>query len=130
MNAFDLAFTPALKLAELIRDREVSPLELVELYLERISRLNPQLGSYFTITAEQATDDAKAKTALLATNPTELPAFFGVPISIKDLNPVLDVPCTYGTSAYYNIFPNTKILLLLKFAKPDLLSLVKLLPPN
>ncbi|PAX52404.1 amidase [Brunnivagina elsteri] len=105
MNAFDLAFTPALKLAELIRDRKVSPLELVELYLERISRLNPQLGSYFTVTVEQAIDDAKAKTALLSTNPTELPPFFGVPISIKDLNSVIDVPCTYGTSALLKYIP-------------------------
>jgi amidase len=105
MNSFDLAFTPALKLAELIRDRQVSPLELVELYLERISRLNPQLGSYFTVTAEQAINDAKAKTELITTNPTELPAFFGVPISIKDLNPVVDVPCTYGTSALLKYVP-------------------------
>jgi len=45
MDHNDLAFTPALELAELIRLREVSPLELVEVYLERIERLNPQLGS-------------------------------------------------------------------------------------
>ena len=42
MNEVDLAFTPALELAQLIRRREVSPLELVEIYLERIGRLNPQ----------------------------------------------------------------------------------------
>jgi hypothetical protein len=34
MNNNDLAFTPALELAQLIRLREVSPLELVEVYLE------------------------------------------------------------------------------------------------
>ena len=43
MNDTDLAFTPALELAQLIRRREVSPLELVTIYLERIERLNPQL---------------------------------------------------------------------------------------
>ena len=51
MNNNDLAFTPALELAQLIRLREVSPLELVEVYLERFERLNPPLGSYFTVTA-------------------------------------------------------------------------------
>jgi amidase len=99
MNQIDLAFAPALEQAQLIRRREVSPLELVELYLERIQRLDSQLGSYFTVAGEQALADAKAKTEQLAqTNDTsELPPFFGVPISIKDLNSVEGIRCTYGT---------------------------------
>lgn len=101
MNKVDLAFTPALEQAQLIRRREVSPLELVEVYLERISKLNPQLGSYFTVTAEQAIADAKAKTEMLP-NASDLPPFFGVPISIKDLNPVAGVACTYGNPALLN----------------------------
>ncbi|MBW4503548.1 MAG: amidase [Scytonema hyalinum WJT4-NPBG1] len=105
MNKVDLAFTPALEQAQLIRRREVSPSELVEVYLERISRLNPQLGSYFTVTAEQAIADAKAKTEMLP-NASELPPFFGVPISIKDLNPVAGAPCTYGNPALLNNVSN------------------------
>ena len=104
MNETDLAFTPALELAQLIRRREVSPLELVEIYLQRIQLLNPELGSYFTVTAELAIADAKAKTELLTTTP-ELPQFFGVPISIKDLNAVAGVPCTYGNPALLNNIP-------------------------
>ncbi len=96
MDAADLAFTPALDQAELIRRREVSPLELTELYLRRIERLNPQLGSYFVVMADQAISDAQAKTEYLATHPDHLPPFFGVPISIKDLNPIAGVPCSYG----------------------------------
>ena len=105
MNKVDLAFTPALEQAQLIRRGEVSPSELVEVYLERISRLNPQLGSYFTVTAEQAIADAKAKTEMLP-SASELPPFFGVPISIKDLNPVAGVPCTYGNPALLNNISN------------------------
>ncbi|MBD2498030.1 amidase [Nostoc sp. FACHB-280] len=105
MNEIDLAFTPAVELARLIRHREVSPLELVEIYLQRIERLNPQLGSYFTVTAELAIADAQAKTEMLATA-AELPPFFGVPISIKDLNTVAGVPCTYGSPALLNNIPN------------------------
>ena len=103
MNKIDLAFTPALQQAELIRQRQVSPLELVELYLERIQRLDPQLGSYFTVMAESALADAKAKTEMLSGGGgTSLPPFFGVPISIKDLNPVAGVACTYGNPALLN----------------------------
>lgn len=99
MNSIDLAFLSALEQAQLIRRRDVSPLELVELYLERIQRLDPQLGSYFTVASEQALADAKAKTEQLGqtNNPADLPPFFGVPISIKDLNAVEGLRCTYGT---------------------------------
>jgi amidase len=99
MNPVDLAFTPALQQAQLIRQRQVSPLELVELYLERIQRLDSQLGSYFTVVAEQALAEAKTKTEQLAktTDLSKLPPFFGVPIAIKDLNSVEGIRCTYGT---------------------------------
>ncbi|MEG4291129.1 amidase [Microcoleus sp. C2C3] len=101
MNCVDRAFTPALQLAESIRAREVSPLEIVNLYLERIDRLNPELGSYFTVTADRAIDLASSQTEQLAglNKSQELPPFFGVPIGIKDLTPVAGVPCTYGTQA-------------------------------
>lgn len=104
MDQTDLAFTPALEQAQLIRSRQVSPVELVELYLERIQRLNSHLGSYFTVMAESAIADAQAKTELLTQtkNTSELPPFFGVSIAIKDLNPVAGVRCTYGTPALMN----------------------------
>lgn len=104
MNETDLAFTPALELATLIRRREISPLELVEIYLNRIQSLNPILGSYFTVTADLAIADATAKTELCATT-SELPPFFGVPISIKDMNAVAGIPCTYGNPALLNNVP-------------------------
>ena len=96
----DLAFTPALEQAQLIRKKEVSPIELVELYLERIGRKDTQLGSYFTVAADLALADAKAKTEMLAKEDVaNLPPFFGVPISIKDLTSVAGVRCTYGSRA-------------------------------
>lgn len=100
MNKIDLAFTPALEQARLIRTKELSPLELVELYLERIDRLNPKLGSYFTVAAEMARADAVAKTEIVAKEEAaNLPPFFGVPISIKDLTSVAGIRCTYGSRA-------------------------------
>ncbi|HSM84115.1 MAG TPA: amidase family protein, partial [Nodosilinea sp.] len=86
MNSVDLAFLPALEQARLIRSKAVSPLELTEVYLERIERLNPALGAYVTVMADQARADAKAKTEHLASNPEDLPPLFGVTVSVKDLN--------------------------------------------
>ncbi|MEO0827279.1 MAG: amidase family protein, partial [Cyanobacteria bacterium J06642_9] len=94
MDNVDLAFTSALDQAQLIRAGAVSPLELTTLYLDRIGHLNPKLGSYFTVMGEAAIADAKAKTELLTTvdDLNTLPQFFGVPISVKDLNPVAGEP--------------------------------------
>lgn len=98
MSSVDLAFSSALRQAQLIRDRELSPLELTQLYVERIQRWNGELGSFFTVAAEQALTDAKAKTEYLVNHQaSELPPFFGVPTAIKDLNSVAGLPCTYGS---------------------------------
>jgi amidase len=101
MNSTDLAFLPALEQAQLIQRKQVSPLELTKLYLERIEQLNPQLGCYFTVAAEQALADARTKTEQLSSL-EELPPFWGVPISIKDLNAVAGTPCTYGNPVLLN----------------------------
>ena len=56
----ELAFAPALELAARVRAGDVSPLELVELYLERIERLDPQLNAYVTVDADGARAAARA----------------------------------------------------------------------
>ncbi|MBF2049138.1 MAG: amidase [Elainella sp. C42_A2020_010] len=99
MNTTDLAFASALTQAQLIRSREISPLDLVSLYLDRIQQLDSQLGSYVTVIADQALADAKAKTEQMAAANSDLPPFFGVPIAIKDLTAVQGVRCTYGSPA-------------------------------
>ncbi|WP_293335064.1 amidase [Microcoleus sp. CAWBG58] len=108
MDSVDRAFSSALDLAKSIRDREISPLEIANVYLERIDRLNHQLGSYFTVTADRAIELATAQTEHLAglNKSEQLPPFFGVPIGIKDLTPVTGIPCTYGVQALHsNISP-------------------------
>ena len=49
----ELAFLPATEQARLVRERHVSPVELVETYLERIERLDPELGAFVTVRAAQ-----------------------------------------------------------------------------
>ncbi|MCU0553075.1 MAG: amidase [Leptolyngbya sp. Prado105] len=94
MNSVDLAFTSALDQAKLIRNKEVSPIELTQLYLDRIEQFNPRLGSFYTVMRDQAIAAAQAKTEQLSE--FELPPFHGVPIAIKDLNAVEGIPCSYG----------------------------------
>jgi len=94
----DLAFTPATELAEMVRLKKVSPVELVDVYAKRIEALDSQLGSYLTLTLDRARDEAKRAEA--AVNGDDLPPFHGVPISIKDLNETKGVRTTHGNAAW------------------------------
>ncbi len=125
MNATDLAFLPALEQARLIRNQEISPLELTEIYLERIERLNPQLGAYVVVMADQALADAKAKTEYLASHPQDLPPLFGATVSVKDLNPVEGVACAYGIKAACDRIADHDDLIVQKLRQAGLIILGK-----
>ena len=100
-NLTDLAFATALEQARLIKERQVTPIELIKLYLSRIEQYNPQLGCFYHIARESAIADAQLKTEQIAQTKDIrcLPPFFGVPIGIKDLKSVANMPITYGVAA-------------------------------
>jgi amidase len=125
MDSVDLAFLPALEQARLIRNKEISPLELTEIYLERIQRLNPLLGAYVAVMADQALADARAKTEHLAENPEDLPPLFGVTVSVKDLNPVEGVACAYGIKAACDRIAEQDDLIVKKLRQAGLIILGK-----
>jgi amidase len=98
----ELAFASALEQAELVRRREVSPVELVELYLERIERLDGRLGSYVTVAAEQAL--AATHEASAAPASSDRP-FHGVPLSVKDLVETAGIRTTFSARPFADYIP-------------------------
>jgi len=95
----DLALTPALEQARMVRDGEVSSTELVELYARRIEALDGRLGSYLTLCLDRALDEART------VRPGDPRPFAGVPISIKDLYDTEGVRTTYGSGAFADHVP-------------------------
>lgn len=97
----DFCLLSALDLAQLVRTRQVSPLEITQYYLDRLGKYDQTVGSFAHVAWESAIADAKQKTKYLAGmgNSEPLPPFFGVPIAVKDLNCVADMPVSYGVSA-------------------------------
>src|SRR5215471_11029674 len=93
-----------LELAAAIRGRELSPVEITAHYLDRIERLNADVGAFYTVTAEVARDQAgEAEKAVAgASDPAALPPLTGVPIPIKDLNMVAGVRQTFGSVVFEN----------------------------
>jgi amidase len=92
-----LAFLPALEQARLVREGDVTAVELVEEYLERIERLDPELNSYVTVSAEEALAQARG--------PLDGP-FAGVPTPIKDLVDTAGIRTTYSCAAYADYVPS------------------------
>lgn len=100
----DLAFTPALEQARRIREKELSPVELVTAYLERIDAIDPAINSYITVAADQAL--AAAKDAERAVGDGgDLPPFHGVPVGIKDLIDTAGIRTTCATAAWHDRVP-------------------------
>lgn len=87
MNEADLPFASIEQLAPLIQKKKISPVELTQLMLRRIERLNPKLNAYLTVTAEMALKQARTAEAEIAA-PRSLTKYrgplHGIPISIKD----------------------------------------------
>jgi amidase len=96
-----------LELAAAVRQRALSPVEITSHYLDRIDRLNADVGAFYTVTADLARDQAgqAEKAVARAGDPAELPPLTGVPIPIKDLNMVAGVRQTLGSLAYENNVP-------------------------
>ncbi|MGO9155030.1 amidase [Mycobacterium sp.] len=82
MDADDLAFAGAAAQARMLADGEVSAPGLLEIYLERIARLDSQLRSYRVVLTDKARDEAYAAQDRLDAG-ERLP-LLGVPIAIKD----------------------------------------------
>jgi amidase len=87
----------ATHLAELIRRREVSPVEVVEAHLERIQAVNPRINAVVTLTAEHARQAARRAGEALARG-DELGPLGGVPFTVKDCSDVAGVRSTSGVT--------------------------------
>lgn len=94
----NIPFTSAEDLTHLIRQKEISPLELTEIYLQRISKLDQHIGSFVHVAYDHALQDAHHKTEILGNtkDTQQLPPFFGIPTAIKDLYSVQGMPTGYG----------------------------------
>ena len=101
----NLAFTPASELAALIADKQVSPVELTQLYFDRIDRLDSELNSYLTLTRDEAMQVARdAESAVMRGD--ALGALHGVPISIKDLELSKGIRTTSGCLVFKDRIPD------------------------
>ena len=120
----ELAFTSATQQARMVRDREVSPVELAEMYLNRIEKLDPEINSFVTVGADSALEEARRAEDLVAAG-GELPPFHGVPIGIKDLMETKGIRTTFSCRALAEYVPDEDDHVVTKIKEAGFITLGK-----
>lgn len=123
LKSEDFAFLDATAQAELVRKREVTPLELVNAAIERIEHLNPILNAVVTPMYEQARAAAAGR---LPRGP-----FSGVPFLIKDIvASYAGVRMTLGSKFFRDLVPNQDSELVVRLKRAGLIVLGKTNTPE
>ena len=99
------AFSTISELAQGLRQREISSVEITQECLRRIDRLNPSLNALITVTAESALAEARRAEAEILGGEWRGP-LHGVPVALKDLIDTAGVRTTAASALYKDRVPD------------------------
>lgn len=98
-NLEDVAFWPLRNLGELIRTKQVTSLELTDMYLARLHRYNPLLNNVVTFLDDYGRAEARRADAEIAAGKYQGP-LHGIPWGAKDIISVKGYKTTWGSNAF------------------------------
>jgi aspartyl-tRNA(Asn)/glutamyl-tRNA(Gln) amidotransferase subunit A len=90
--------------AELLRQKQISPVDLASACLDRIERLNPVLNAFITVTHESAMAQARLAEEEIQRGQWRGP-LHGIPIGLKDLIDTVGVRTTCGSALFADRIP-------------------------
>ena len=95
----EVIFCPLRELGELVRTRQVSPVDLTETFLERLAAIGPRYHAVVTLTPELARAQARRAERELAAGHWRGP-LHGIPYGIKDLFATAGIPTSWGAAPF------------------------------
>ena len=95
----EIAYLPAHRLAALIKARKITSQQLTDIYLARLTRLNPTLLCAVTIMEEQARAEAAKADAEIKAGRYRGP-LHGLPYGVKDIFATKGAPTTWGAADF------------------------------
>lgn len=125
MSADELCFQSAADLAAAIAAKQVSPVEVVQAYLDRIERLDGNLHAYITVLREQALAAARQAEAAVMRGAASGP-LFGVPMAVKDQFWTRGILTTNGSRVYADFVPDDDATVMTRLAQAGTILLGKL----
>jgi amidase len=94
----------ARELARLVRERQLSPVEVLDAHLAAIERANPAVNAIVTLAADQAREAARAAEG--AVKRGDAPGLLhGIPVAIKDITPTAGIRTTWGSPLFADHVP-------------------------
>ncbi|MBI1737136.1 MAG: amidase [Candidatus Rokubacteria bacterium] len=121
----DVVYQPATRLAELIRDKRVSPVELVTAYLDRIDRFDGRLRAYVTVCREDAVAKARTMEVRIVRGEAVGP-LGGVPFAVKDQYDTEGVRTTQGSRLFASHVPAETATVVVRLQQAGAILLGKL----
>ena len=95
-------FTPLRELGEQIKSQRISPIELTEIFLERLGKMGPRFNAVVTVTVERALEQANQAEKEISSGKYRGP-LHGVPYGAKDLLATSGgIPTTWGAAPFRN----------------------------
>ena len=125
MDPLELCYMSAGELAPLVRDKKISPVEIIDAHLARIQETEPVLNSFITLLPEESRAAArKAEADILAGNYRG--PLHGIPVALKDLYNTGGVRTTSGSKLFDTYIPERDCTVAFKFKEAGSILLGKL----
>jgi amidase len=124
----DICFTPAKKLARLIRSRKLSATEVMKAFIAQIERVNPKVNAIVTFLPEAALAAAKKFDRSFRANQAKPLA--GLPIAYKDLVATRGIRTTLGSLVYKDSVPQEDALMVERLQAAGAITLGKTNTPE
>ena len=125
MDAAELCYKSASQLSSLIRNKTLSPVELIQAHLARIDALEPTLNSFITLMAERATAAARRAEGEIQAG-RYLGPLHGIPVGLKDLYYTKGTRTTSGSRIFDDFVPNFDCTIAARFKEAGTILLGKL----
>lgn len=104
MDDFDICYMPLVEVAKAVKKKKISPVELIDIVISRIEKLNPRVNAFCTPTFDYARQKAReAENAIMKKK--DIGILHGVPVSIKDLIFTRGIRTTGGSMIFENFVP-------------------------
>ncbi len=125
MTRDDLCFLTISEASDLIRGRQLSPVDLITAHLERIDRIEPSLNSFITLLADDALGEARSAEEQIAAGKYIGP-LHGIPVGLKDLYFTRGIRTTVGTRILRDFVPEYDAAVTERFREAGAVLLGKL----